>query len=97
MHQKQTQIHPFLFIHIHVCVNFVYLSFADKPAWQQQWPLFTKYGETINLTNISAPSPSFGKVPSSIEVMPGQTVVLSCIVNNLRDRTVRNVCSKLTN
>lgn len=66
-----------------------YLSITDSSFWQQQLPPFTNYGQPASGRNMSEPSPTFGKVPSSIEVMPGQTVILSCIVNNLRDRTVR--------
>lgn len=86
--QKEKLHSRYLLIYIQLCVQ-QYLSIADNAIWQQQLPSFTKYGETEHFRNSSEPAPSFGKVPSSIEVMPGQTAVLSCIVNNLGDRTVR--------
>ncbi|XP_037045599.1 junctional adhesion molecule-like [Bradysia coprophila] len=67
-------------------------SNAETPGssiWQQHpAPRLTNYDERTNFHNNSEIIPSFGKVPNTIEVMPGQTVVLSCIVNNLGDRTV---------
>lgn len=67
-------------------ITFFHFYFTDNSVWQQQL-----YGGTVNFRNISEPSPTFGKVPNSVEVMPGQTVVLSCIVNNLGDRTVKKI------
>lgn len=71
-------------------------TITDSSVWQQQLPPFKKYGETGNFRNMSEFSPSFGKVPNSIEVMPGQTVILSCIVNNLGDRTVRFIQQQIS-
>lgn len=75
-------------------LSHTHLTITGTSVWlhhQQQQPpsQLANYEETTNLrNNYSEVMPSFGRVPNTIEVMPGQTVVLSCIVNNLGDRTV---------